>query len=98
MTRVQPLRFRFAMLLTSLTSVAMTWGVFVYHDLTHSVQAYRLLSAYNTGWSIVAYTLALIGFALSAVSLLRRDLTGIVGLASGLAVLTGAWIRYIPLA
>jgi hypothetical protein len=74
----------------------MTWGIVVYGDLTHPVQASRILSTYNPAWSIVAYTLAVIGLALSVVSLLRRDLTGIVGVLCSLAVLSGGWIRYIP--
>lgn len=84
------------MLATVLTSVAMTWGIVVYGDLTHPVQAYRILNAYNPAWSVVAYTLAVIGLALAAVSLVRRDLTGIIGVLCSLAVLSGGWMRYIP--
>ena len=95
MMKTQPLRLRFMMLATTLTSVAMTWGIVLYGSLTHPIQAGRIFSSVDPGWSIVAFTLAGVGVALSVVSLIRRDPAGIIGVVCNLAVLSGIW-RLVP--
>jgi hypothetical protein len=97
MTRVKPLRFHFVMLATSLTSAGMTWGIVFYGFITHPVRAYQIFSKLDPTWSLAALALAGFGVALSVVSLLRRDPAGIIGLVCSLGVLSGTWMRFVPI-
>ena len=96
MTRVQTLRFRIAGLMTSLTSVVMTWGIVLYGLLTEPARSFWFFGTFNPLWGLVAVGLAAAGLALSVVSLIRRDVFGVIGLICSLAVLSGTWTRFVP--
>jgi hypothetical protein len=96
MTQVQTWRLRIAVLVTSLSSVAMTWGVIAYGLLTNPTNSFWFFGRVNPPWGLAAFALSGIGLVLSAVSLIRRDFVGIFGLVCSLAVLSGVWARFVP--
>ena len=63
MTRVQTRGFRIAALVTSLISVAMTWGVVLFGLLTEPARSFWLFGTLNPPWGLVAFGLAAVGLA-----------------------------------
>lgn len=96
MRQIPTWQIRIAVLVTSLSSVAMTWGVIACGLLTTPSNSFWFFGRVNPPWGIAAFALSGIGLVLSAVSLIRRDFVGIFGLVCSLAVLSGVWARFVP--